>query len=107
MLASFLRDEKEAAPEGRPKSREETPKEGCNIDTQRSMLRCTIYVALHNKPEGRSSQGLSCPSPASRMLTPDMKRPGAGPGLKGVSSKSVSVRQRGGPAWHSGLPGSQ
>src|SRR3954453_8861810 len=45
------------------------------------MLRCTIYAALHNKPGGRSSQGLSCPSAASRMPTPDMKRPGAGPGL--------------------------
>ena len=33
---------KEAAPKGGPKSREETPKEGCNIGTQRSMLRCMI-----------------------------------------------------------------
>ena len=41
-------------PEGRPKSREETPKEGCNIGTQRSMLRCTIYVALHNAARGRA-----------------------------------------------------
>ena len=52
---------------------------GGNIDTQRSMLHCTIYVAMHNKPEGRSSQGPSCPSAASRMPPPDMKRPGAGP----------------------------
>src|SRR3954447_6310262 len=45
---------KEAALKGGPKSREETPKEGCNIGTQRSMLRCTIYVALHNAARGRA-----------------------------------------------------
>src|SRR3954465_16043405 len=30
--------EKRSRPEGRPKSREETPKEGCNINTLRVML---------------------------------------------------------------------
>ena len=38
---------KRGRPGGRPKSREETPKEGCNTDTQRSMLHCTIRRGLN------------------------------------------------------------
>ena len=45
---------KRSRPEGRPKSREETPKEGCNTDTQRSMLHCTIYGAVHNKTRAQA-----------------------------------------------------
>ena len=40
-------EQKRGRPEGRPKSREETPKVGCSTDTQRSMLHRAIYVALH------------------------------------------------------------
>src|SRR5829696_5348576 len=72
MLASFLRGEKEAAPKGGPSS-------GENAQGGRQHRYTTLDAALHNKPEGRSSQGQSCPSAASRMPPPDMKRPGAGP----------------------------
>src|SRR3954447_24263537 len=81
MLASFLRDKKGAAPEGGPSEGGNAQGGRQHRQDRRAMLHCTSYVAMHNRPEGRSSQGLSCPSAASRMPTPDMKRPGAGPGL--------------------------
>src|SRR3954454_16368706 len=86
--------EKRGRPGGRPKSREETPKVGCNIDTQHSMLQRTIYVALHNNTRVRSSQARTCTTEqafsggpmgravwASRSQSPSAERPGTRPGL--------------------------
>src|SRR3954449_7921973 len=81
MLASFLRDKKGAALRGGPSQGGNAQGGRQHRQDRRAMLHCTSYVAMHNKPESRSSQGLSCLSAASRMPIPDMKRPGAGPGL--------------------------
>src|SRR4051812_39507276 len=61
--------------------REETPKVGYNIDTQRSMLRCTIYVAVHKYARGRSSQGPHRSSSGQRTATSrhEKARRSAGP----------------------------
>src|SRR5687768_2580261 len=94
---------KRGRPGGRPKSREETPKEGCNIERLLAMLRCTIKLYAADISGDRLSQGPAPPIAGERTPPPDIKRPGAGPGLEDVSSKSVRVRRRGGPAWRSCL----
>src|SRR3954470_22322758 len=68
-VISLTPNQKRGRPEGRPKSREETPKEGCNIGTQRSMLRCTICCIV-----GRNA---GCPDPSgpNRCVSPLRSKP--------------------------------
>ena len=70
---------KRGRPERRPKSREETPKEGCTIEHVVRWCIAQFGCAMHKISEGRSSQACALVSPAN---TPQKrKRPGAGPGL--------------------------
>ena len=65
--------------------REETPKEGCNIVTQRSMLRRTSYAALHNRQERVRMAGMQLGAKPAIMAfggrvmprPPGLRRPSA------------------------------
>jgi len=68
--AAWIEGQKEAALVGRPKSREETPKEGCNIDTQRSMLQCTMWLCAAPFSRGQVVAGVKKADLLSRQKGP-------------------------------------
>src|SRR4030095_8480997 len=88
---AWIEEQKEPPLAGRPKSREETPKEGCN--TEQHVRCCTAQVMLHctTAEEGRWSQGRwcsdGCRSEPSRHC----------PGHSAILVSSVSARSRGPP----------